>query len=201
MLAAIAMTAISGAQNGPTDQDAGSLFNKGTRNPYTSRTARMVGDVLTVVVSETTNATYNVSTTATKKDDNNIIQSVIPFISALKIPLLDQLLGAQSTGATSNTNGTGGTTATGKYTGRMAVTVKDVLPNGNLVIEGTRLIKINKEDQLITFTGVVRVDDVKSDNTVLSENVAEAKITNLGKGTAADRQRKGIITRLLDWLF
>jgi len=160
-----------------------------------------VGDVLTVVVSETSNATYNVTTTTTKKDDNSIVQSVLPFITALKVPLLNQLLGAQSTGASSSNAGTGGTTSQGKFTATMAVTVKEVLPNGNLVVEGNRVVKINKEDQLITFTGVVRVDDVKADNTVASANVADAKITNLGKGAAADRQRKGILTRLLDWLF
>lgn len=70
-----------------------------------------------------------------------------------------------------------------------------------MVVEGTRVIKVNKEEQMITFTGIVREDDVLADNTVLSERVAEAKITNLGKGLAADRQRRGIITRILDWLF
>ena len=60
-------------------------------------------------------------------------------------------------------------------TARMAVTVREVLPNGNLVVEGTRMIKINKNDQDMTFTGIVRGDDVRADNTVLSQNVAELR--------------------------
>jgi flagellar L-ring protein FlgH len=181
--------------------DEGSLFNKGTKNPYLSRTAKDVGDILTIVVSETSSASYTATTTAAKKDDNSVAKAVLPFVSALRIPLLDQILGGLSTGASSSNSGNGATTAAGKLTARVTVTVKQVLPNGNMVIEGTRLIKVNRDEQTITFTGIVREDDIRADNTILSERVAEAKITNLGKGMVADRQRKGIITRILDWLF
>jgi flagellar L-ring protein FlgH len=191
----------AGTAQAQTDQDAGSLFNKGTKNPYLSRTAKSIGDILTIVVSETSNANYTVATTASKKDDNSITKAVLPFISALKIPLLDQLLGGLSTGNQSSNAGNGATSQSGKFTARVTVTVKQVLPNGNMVIEGNRIIKINREEQQITFTGIVREDDIRADNTVLSERVAEAKITNLGKGLAADRQRRGILTRILDWLF
>lgn len=195
----MACAAFASAQS---DEDAGSLFNKGgMRNPYMTRTARTIGDILTIVVSESTSASYTATTSASKKDDNSVAQAVLPFVSALKIPLLDQLLGGLSTGAASSNAGNGSTTQQGKFTARVAVTVKQVLPNGNMIIEGNRIIKINKDEQAITFTGIVRLDDVRADNTVLSENVAEAKITNLGKGLIADRQRKGIITKILDWLF
>lgn len=190
-----------GSAMAQTDQEAGSLFNKGMKNPFLSRTAKGIGDILTIVVSETSTASYNVSTTAAKKDDNSVASAVLPFVSALKIPLLDQLLGGLSTGASSSNNGSGSTTQSGKLTARVTVTVKQILPNGNMVIEGVRMIKVNKEEQQITFTGIVREDDVRSDNSVLSERVAEARITNLGKGLAADRQRRGILTRILDWLF
>ncbi|MBC8063608.1 MAG: flagellar basal body L-ring protein FlgH [Chlorobia bacterium] len=189
------------AQVGPGDQDAGSLFNRGTKNPYLSRTAKGVGDILTIIVSESSTANYNVSTTAAKKDDNSVAKAVLPFISALKIPLLDQILGGLSTGASSSNAGNGATSQSGKFTTRVSVMVKQVLPNGNMIIEGNRIIKINREEQQITFTGIIREDDVRADNSILSERVAEAKITNLGKGLAADRQRRGILTRILDWLF
>lgn len=198
-LATLAFSAF--AQNGPTDQDAGSLFNRGQKNPYLTRTARNVGDLLTIVVSEVSTANYALATQAAKKDDNSVAKAVLPFLTALKIPLLDQLLGGLSTGANSSNSGTGSTSQTGKFNARVSVIVKEVLPNGTMVVEGNRIIKINREEQTITFTGIVREDDVRSDNTVLSERVAEAKITNLGKGLAADRQRRGILTRILDWLF
>ncbi len=184
-----------------SDQDAGSLFNKGMKNPYLSRTAKAVGDILTIVVSESSSANYSVTTNAAKKDDNSVAKSVLPFLTSFKIPLIDQLLGGLSTGNSSNNSGTGSTTQTGKLTARVTVTVKQVLPNGNMVIEGVRMIKVNREEQQITFSGIVREDDIRSDNSVLSERVAEARITNLGKGLAADRQRRGILTRIIDWLF
>ncbi len=192
---------IAVAQVGPNDQDAGSLFNRGQKNPYLSRTAKGIGDILTIVVSETSTASYAVTTQAAKKDDNSVAKAVLPFLSALKVPLLDQLLGGLSTGANSSNSGTGSTSQSGKLSARVTVTVRQVLPNGNMVIEGVRMIKVNREEQQITFTGIVREDDVRPDNSVLSEKVADARITNLGKGMAADRQRKGIITRILDWLF
>jgi flagellar L-ring protein precursor FlgH len=201
LLAAATLSVSVFAQTGPTDQDAGSLFNRGQKNPYLSRTAKNVGDLLTIVVSEISNANYVLATQAAKKDDNSITKAVLPFISALKIPLLDQLLGGLSTGANSSNSGTGSTSQSGKFNARVSVIVKQVLPNGAMVVEGYRIIKVNREEQTITFTGIVREDDVRSDNTVLSERVAEAKITNLGKGLAADRQRRGILTRILDWLF
>ncbi|HJP83386.1 MAG TPA: flagellar basal body L-ring protein FlgH [Fimbriimonadaceae bacterium] len=183
------------------DQDAGSLFNGKIKNPYLSRTAKCVGDILTIVVSESSAANYSVATQATKKDDNNVAKAMLPFLSALNVPLIDQLLGGLSTGAQSSNNGTGSTTQSGKFSTRVAVTVREVQPNGNMLIEGTRLIKINKEEQQITFTGIIREDDIRADNTILSERVADARITNLGKGLAADRQRRGILTWILDWLF
>lgn len=197
----LSIAALLHSQSGPTDQDAGSLFNKGIKNPYLSRTAKGVGDILMIVVSESTSANYTVNTTATKKDDNSVASAVLPFLTGLKIPLIDQLLGGLSTGANSSNAGSGSTSQQGKFSAKVTVVVKEVLPNGNMVVEGVRNIKVNKEEQQITFSGIVRVDDVKADNTVLSENVAEVKITNLGKGLAADRQRRGILTRLLDWLF
>lgn len=200
-LLTVVCSVLVGSAMAQTDQDAGSLFNKGMKNPFLSRTAKGIGDILTIVVSETSTASYNVSTTAAKKDDNSVASAVLPFVSALKIPLLDQLLGGLSTGASSSNNGSGSTTQSGKLTARVTVTVKQVLPNGNMIIEGVRMIKVNKEEQQITFTGIVREDDIRFDNTVLSERVAEARITNLGKGLAADRQRRGILTRILDWLF
>ena len=183
------------------DQDAGSLFNGKINNPYLSRTAKCVGDILTIVVSESSAANYSVATQATKKDDNNVAKAMLPFLSALNVPLIDQLLGGLSTGAQSSNNGTGSTTQSGRFSTRVAVTVREVQPNGNMLIEGTRLIKINKEEQQITFTGIIREDDIRADNTILSERVADARITNLGKGLAADRQRRGILTWILDWLF
>jgi flagellar L-ring protein precursor FlgH len=196
-----------------SEDNYGSLFPGKYNSPYISRRARAVGDILTLVIDESSTATYTANTSATKKDTNAVDPTNIPIIGTilsgvrhlLRTDLLGSLYrsltGAQSSGANSSNTGTGATSAVGKFTAKMAVTVRDVLPNGNLVIEGTRTIKINKNDQDVTFTGIVRLDDVLADNSVLSQNVADMCIVNAGKGLIADRQRRGIITRLLDWLF
>ena len=70
-----------------------------------------------------------------------------------------------------------------------------------MLIEGTRAIRVNKETQLFRLSGVIRRDDIRPDNTLLSESLADARIEVDGKGQVSDRTRRGVITRLLDWLF
>ncbi|MFI5385208.1 MAG: flagellar basal body L-ring protein FlgH [Fimbriimonadales bacterium] len=193
------------AQVNSADND-GSLFPKDYKNPLIDRTARNVGDLLTVVVSEQASSNMAASTTATKKDTNS---TTAPFITNPgSVPILGHLLSGLGAGLTnlgtnanSSVAGAGTSTNTSQLTAKVAVIVKQILPNGNMLVEGTRWVKVNKEETNITFTGIVRRDDVRADNTIASENVAEAKITNVSKGLVADRQRKGFITRLLDWLF
>ena len=86
-------------------------------------------------------------------------------------------------------------------TSTMSVVVKAVLPNGNLLVEGARSLTTNKDTETIVLSGQVRPFDIQADNTILSTKLAEAKIAIAGKGTIQDRQRKGLINRLLDWLF
>ncbi|MBS1720761.1 MAG: flagellar basal body L-ring protein FlgH [Armatimonadetes bacterium] len=185
------------AQTNSLDND-GSLVPDRIRNPFVDRTATKVGDLLTIIVDENFVSTLTANTTGTKKDSNIIDKLGLPFG---KIPLLKEFLGGFSTGNTSQTTGTGTTNNTSRLQARITVIVKQVLPNGALVLEGQRAVKVNKDLQLYKFSGVVRKEDVRRDNTVLSEQVAEANITTDGKGLIGDRQRKGILTRLLDWLF
>lgn len=195
------LLALSAAAMGQVNSAAnyGSLFPRtGYKNPFVDRTARNVGDILTVVVSENAISNVSASTSARKKDSNSV---QAPFISALKIPILRQIIGDLSTGADSSVSGQGNSTNSSQLQARVAVIVKEILANGNMVVEGTRWVKVNREETNITFTGIVRRDDVRADNTVRSENVAEAKITNISKGLIAERQRKGFLTRILDWLF
>ena len=81
---------------------------------------------------------------------------------------------------------------------KIAVRVVDVLPNRNLIVEGKRETAFSGERQTIVLRGVVRTDDVASDNTVFSYNVADATIQIIGKGTVSDSQNKGWFTRVWD---
>jgi len=83
----------------------------------------------------------------------------------------------------------------------MTAKVVEVLPNGNLVIEGRQTIVINGEEQVIVVSGIVRPQDIEPDNTVLSTYIADATIVYNGTGPIGDAQEPGLLTRLLNWLF
>lgn len=174
----------------------GSLVPQKFHSPFVDRVACSVGDILTIVVDETSSASLTSNMKATKADSSSV-----PLLGALNIPLIGKYMSALQLGDTSSNVGTGSTDHTTKFAAKIAVTVKEVLPNGNLVIEGTRAVTVNKDVQIYKLSGIVRRFDVRIDNTVLSENVADAKITTDGKGLIGSRTRRGILTRLLDWLF
>ncbi len=172
----------------------GTLWVQGADNPLLDRTARKVGDLLTIIISETSAASFNATSTTSKKDSTTIGKSIFnDFIGRFFSPA--------ATSGTSATNGSGTSIQNGTVTARLTAIVKQVLPNGSLVIEGTRTVMVNRDLQSFKLSGIVRRDDVRADNTILSENIAEADIRMEGKGAIYDRQRRGLLTRLLDWLF
>ena len=85
--------------------------------------------------------------------------------------------------------------------GKISVTVTEVQPNGNMVVEGTQSIWQNKDEHKITIRGVVRRDDVTSANTVPSTQVADATLRFDGKGPLNAKQRQGILTQIFNILF
>lgn len=181
------------AQSEKDADKAGNLFlGHANVSPFVDRIARHQGDILTVVVTEISSSNYTASTSLSKSDSNQLTNG---------IPVLQGLFSAASTGAKSSNAGSGTSSAVGNLTAQLSVTIKQILPNGNFVIEGTRSIKTNKDTQTFKLTGIVRPDDIRSDNTVLSPAVTDFKIEVDGKGAIADRQRRGILTRLVDWLF
>lgn len=172
----------------------GSLFSSSSRNPFTDNVARNVGDVLTVLVSESSISSFNASTEATKSDNSGIDINLFNNI-------LDRLFRPVTTKANSTVSGDGSTRQNSNMRATMSVIVKLVLPNGNLVVEGHRTLITNKQTQTIVFSGIVRPTDIRPNNTIASANVAEAEIRMDGSGLIADRQRKGILTQILDWIF
>jgi flagellar L-ring protein precursor FlgH len=76
-----------------------------------------------------------------------------------------------------------------------------VLDNGNLVIDGSKVVEINEEKEIIKISGIVRPQDIESNNIIYSYNVANAQITYSGKGAASTGQRPGLLARILNWIF
>ena len=89
----------------------------------------------------------------------------------------------------------------GTFSARMTSQVVEVLPNGNLVIEGSQSLVVNRENQEITVRGIVRPQDIAADNTVLSTYISDASISYQGSGSLGTQQKPGIITQILNWIF
>jgi flagellar L-ring protein precursor FlgH len=201
ILSAIGAFSIAFSQQSDPKKNFGSYYPSGGTNLFGRRTAHLRGDILTIVINESSAASLGATTNSTKTDSNVVNPLVSPIMDWLKVPILNSLLGGGSNGATSSTAGTGTTTNNQAFTAMIAVVIKDVTPEGNFLIEGTKWLKVNKESQNLMLTGIVRPDDVQTNNQVLSQNVANAKITTDGKGLIADRQRRGLITRIMEWMF
>ena len=167
--------------------ESGSLF--------TDIKARGVGDILTVRIYEDAQAS-NVSQTDVKKEGKFDTKGG-PGVGPLDfIPLF----GASG----ENTNeykGSGNSSRRGNLRASMTVRVIAVRTNGDLVVEGNRVIRINNDDETLTLSGIVRPQDIGSDNTVDSYSIADAKISYSGKGPVSTGARPGIIMRFLNWLF
>lgn len=182
------------AQQIPEKDNPGSLFRPQYVNPLTDRVARQVGDILTVIVQEQSVSDYSAATSTSKNDKAGFTPNFV-------VDILNRLFRPFSASTSASTKGDGKTTHKMTMTSKLGVVVKQVLPNGYLVVEGHKSLTTNKDNETIVFTGIVRPFDIKSDNTVLSTQVAEAQISMAGKGQIQDRQRKGLLNQLLDWLF
>jgi flagellar L-ring protein precursor FlgH len=184
----------------PTIAASGSLWASNSGSLYADVRAAKVGDILTITISETS-AASKASQTQAQKATNYTGSLTFGGVGATASG--NTAKGAFSfgpyTGAFSNSfNGSGQTTQNDTMTAYMTATVVDVLPNGNLMIRGSRWTKVNDELQQIVLEGVVRPVDITRYNTVLSQNVAEAKIYLLGKGPIAHNQKPGWLHQLLD---
>jgi len=158
--------------------------------------ARNVGDVVTINVVEAASASKNATTKTSKTTALNASWGgVLQNISG-------SLLGNNQSAAFANSsNGEGTTTRNSTLNAYISAQVIQVLPNGNLAIQGSRQVQVNNENQIINIQGVIRPVDIDSTNQVLSTAIAEAKIELNGQGVVSDKQRVGWLTRILDWVW
>lgn len=165
------------------------------------RRARQVGDILTVIVQES--ASVQASRRTSTDKTASIDSAVESFFFNPAASGFGTHNGALPTIAMSGSNefsGGGEITNRQSITARAAVTVIDLLPNGNLVIEGSRYVAYSGEKQYAILRGIVRPDDIQTGNTVTSSSIADARVEFLSHGTISVAQRKGWITRIFDTL-
>lgn len=154
---------------------------------YADHKARRVGDIVTIIIYESSKASKSSATNTNEKSDANASLSELFGLTGLPLKM--------GTSNESGYTGSGTTTRSGSMEARISVTIKQILPNGNLLLEGTRQVTVNDDIQEIVLNGIVRPQDIRSDNTVISTYLAEAKIKYTGEGRSS--QRPGIITRII----
>jgi flagellar L-ring protein precursor FlgH len=168
-----------------------------SRSMLTDKRAHAAGDVLTILIQESNTATKD-NTTKTAKS-SGIDASIETFLyspTASSFLTKGGQLPALKMSGKSDFSGGGQINNSEKITARIAVTVVDVLPNGNLVIEGKRTTSFAGETQDAVLRGIVRTEDIAANNTIYSYNIADATIKFVSKGTITNTQKKGWFTRI-----
>jgi len=179
------------AGNPQASLSPGSIWNDAAAYSVSDPKARMKGDVVTIVVSENTNAVETATATGQRAADQS--NQITNFFGA-KVKELPTMLEAKGT---SNFSGQGNTTRQSTLTTNISAMVKEVLPNGNMLIEASRDIRINNENQVLTLSGVIRPYDVQPNNTVPSAAIAYLDVKLQGKGLVSDHLKPGWLYKLL----
>lgn len=191
----------------PPPKTIGSLWQEenGRAYLYEDLRAMRVGDILTIKIVEKHAGSKSADTKAEREStlNNSLSGSGIGYIGIPGIRLGGETmrgLGVDAS-AKSKFGGKGATSRADTLTGTISTIVTEVLPNGDLRIEGKREVTVNSETQLMTISGIVRRVDVDTKNTVLSSAIADAKIEYSGLGVVDDVQRPGWLVRVLDWIY
>jgi flagellar L-ring protein precursor FlgH len=166
---------------------------------FADKKERRVGDIVTIVVQENNGATRNNNTTTAKQ--TAVDASIASFLyGPAASGLLTKSGGypAMSFAGKNSYTGGGQINNSETITAQLAVRVIDVLPNGNLVVEGRRHTAFSGEKQDAILRGTVRYDDITAANTVFSYNIADASIQFVSTGTITDNQNKGWFNRVWD---
>jgi flagellar L-ring protein precursor FlgH len=169
------------------------------RSSCADHKASAVGDIVTIVISEDVSQ----SSTSSKKTstDGSVDASVTQFLfptSASKLGTHNGSLPATTFGGKSGYAGSGSVDNKQSVSARAAVLVTDVLPNGNLVIEGVRKVKFSGETQHIVLHGVIRCDDISPSNTISSASIAQARLEFISEGDLADASKRGWLNKLYE---
>jgi flagellar L-ring protein FlgH len=160
---------------------------------FEDRRPRNIGDVLTIVLQENVSASKSSSINASRNSGVNLGVKTIP-------KFLDGLVGRGKVDTDisggNDFKGSGGANAKNTFSGTITVTVQDVMINGNLKVIGEKQIAINQGTEFIRFSGVVNPRTISGNNTVISTQVADARIEYVGNGYIDEAQTMGWLQRL-----
>ena len=169
----------------------GSIYSNSQKGLFaTDRRASKVGDILTVSLSENFSASKSQSAKSAKKGELKF-----DFPNVMTAGADDGLFDSSSD---QSFDGSGSAGQNNSLKGQLSVTVTKVFDNGNMEILGQKKLTLNNGDEYIRLLGVIRPEDIDSQNTVLSSRIANAKISYTGAGDIADTSKKGWFAKLID---
>ncbi len=167
-------------------------------NPFADTKARRTGDVVTVLIQETLFVSNDQGRDHKKESRTKFSVNVFRMFGQDKPAAEQPAVDWQSERLH---KGQGEFESTDKVVLRLTATVKETLPNGNLIIEGTRQLSTGGEQRLVTLAGIVRPEDIRADNTVLSERIADARITYDSRGPVTNSASQGWGERIINFLW
>lgn len=180
-------------------QSDGAIFNAGSNvSFFEDYRARRVGDILTVKLEEVTSAEKESETTVDKTNSNSItsptiLGSAIEFDTPGFLPLANNKSNdlSFSLGSTHSFSGTGDSDLSNKLSGDISVSVVELLPNGNMIIRGEKVMTINQGNEYLRISGMISPRDIDADNTISSKRIADAQISYVGDGPTNDASVMG----------
>lgn len=186
----------------PIPVQADSLFDVDGCDLFTAIIANEIGDLVTIIISESTKASNRASTETEKSLNTDGKISVKGFLQwVTNLPETISPIEDINFTPSEEFQGEGRVSTQGTFSTRLTATVVDILPNGNLVIEGTREISIAEDSATLGLKGVIQPTDLTADNTILSSQMAEMEIIYESEGIIADRQHDGILSRIFNFFF
>jgi flagellar L-ring protein precursor FlgH len=193
------------AQEKKVERQAGSLWasNQAANYFFSDQRALLVNDIVTVNIREISSAFGDAKTKLENQSNVGMNMTALAgFLSALQQanPNFDQssIVNASKKNAFS---GQGSTSRRGDVKATVPAMVRQLLPNGNLFVEGHRVILINDEEYHFYISGVVRPIDIDDSNSIDSSKIADAEIEFTGRGTLSEKQSPGWLARALDWVW
>lgn len=176
----------------------GSLYAGGT-GLFEDAIATRIGDIIVIKIDENDSASHAANTSLNKSDDTKYgLPNAVGLLSALqkKYPKDDVTKLFEST-VSSQFSGSGSIARGGQVQATLPVRVAQVMPNGDLYVEGTKVLMVGDEEHQIYMSGIVRRVDLDEDDTVLSSRISDAEVEYTGRGDIQDTQRRGWLSRIL----
>jgi flagellar L-ring protein precursor FlgH len=182
----------------PASYNPNSLWRNGSRAFFKDQRAHQVGDILTVMVNITDKANIANETQRSRQDTED--SGITNFFGKTKVPIMNAAVPTRilTADSTASSDGKGSVNRQEALQTNVAAVVTQVLPNGNLVVEGKQEIRVNFEIRELIVAGIVRPEDIQSDNTIDSSKIAQARIAYGGRGQITDVQQPRYGQQVLD---